>query len=178
MKIILVRHCTTSWNREKRLQGQTDVPLDTGGLAETKVLGIRMAVLGIERIISSQLQRALQTAGAISGACNLPVEIDTRICEASFGSLEGNTKEEALRKYGDSILPHWNDEWQQYDFRPWGGESQAQVKERHMQVVSDIQARPEKTVLMVGHGRGFATLLGALSQEPTLRRNEWRVVII
>ena len=67
MHILLVRHGETSWNREGRYQGRTDVPLSPDGESQVRALGARLAHVSIARAISSPLVRAKRTAEAILG---------------------------------------------------------------------------------------------------------------
>ncbi|MCL2587681.1 MAG: histidine phosphatase family protein [Firmicutes bacterium] len=87
--IYLVRHGQTDWNAQGRLQGQTDIPLNGIGLGQAQVAAAEVADLEIDKIYSSDLLRALQTAQIIAEGKGLQVTQDSRLREFSFGNAEG-----------------------------------------------------------------------------------------
>lgn len=64
--IYLVRHGQTDWNIEHRIQGQTDVPLNATGRAQAVELSEKLSNFNIQKIISSDLSRAKETAEIIN----------------------------------------------------------------------------------------------------------------
>ena len=110
MKIILLRHGETIWNKESRLQGQRDIPLSDIGAEQIRTTGAHLAASGIhiDHILSSPLQRARKSAEIIAHALNYPIEnitSSTLFMERSFGECEGFTYGEALAKYPDGNYP-------------------------------------------------------------------------
>lgn len=89
MKLYIIRHGETAWNKEKRFQGQTDIPLAENGIELAKKVGKGMKDIHFDYIISSPLTRAIQTAKLIKGERNIPIITDERIQEISFGAWEG-----------------------------------------------------------------------------------------
>ena len=89
MILYVIRHGETAWNKVRRLQGQTDIPLAEEGIRLAKETGIGMKDILIDLVISSPLQRALQTAECITEGRNIPILTDERIQEISFGDWEG-----------------------------------------------------------------------------------------
>jgi len=87
--IYLMRHGETDMNREQRLQGQIDCPLNENGVAEALRTAEILQRSGIffERIYSSPLKRAVRTAEIIGGGIEIITE--PLITEMSFGSYEG-----------------------------------------------------------------------------------------
>ena len=73
--LIFIRHGETAWNREKRFQGHSDVPLNERGLLQAELLAGALPREGVSRLLSSPLIRARQTAGIIGARLNLTVEI-------------------------------------------------------------------------------------------------------
>ena len=89
VRIMLVRHGETDWNREGRIQGQTDIPLNARGLKQAKDVARKLASLKIEHIFSSPLERALRTAQEISDHKGIGVIVDERLREMSQGEWDG-----------------------------------------------------------------------------------------
>lgn len=177
MKLILTRHTTTAWNLAGRIQGQTDIALNEQGKAEAEQLAKLLVGLDIDFIVSSDLKRSSETAEIVNALLAVPLQLDKRLRECSFGTIEGLTRPEAIKQYGPSIAPNWEDGQPAYDFRPFGGEHRADVLARHMDVLKSLASdKPNNTVLLVGHGRGLRTLLAGLGQSPELNRGEYRMI--
>ena len=175
-KFVIVRHSTTSWNRQERLQGQTDIEIDVGGFMEASELADKLLPFKIVKIISSDLRRAMQTADVINKKLKVDLVSDIRLRECSFGSLEGLTRAEAVNKYGKQVLKDLDNNYINYDFRRFSGETREIVLRRHQEAIENYV--PEGIILIVGHGRGLNTLLYQLGIEPNLKRGEFRLVEI
>lgn len=122
-RLAIIRHGHTAWNRAGRIQGRTDIPLDTQAEADLAAqqlpAGWRDAA-----VVSSPLQRAAQTAALISGRD--PVAVDA-LTEMDWGDWEG-LKGVDLKADPDSgfrDIEHWG-----WDYRPPKGESPQDVWER------------------------------------------------
>lgn len=89
MKLYLLRHGSTDWNKLMLLQGQTDIPLNEDGINAARKCGEEMANIPFHKIYTSTLKRAYKTAELIRGSRNIPIVKDERIIEACFGELEG-----------------------------------------------------------------------------------------
>lgn len=89
MEIFIVRHGETLWNREKRFQGSADIELSDYGRELAHKTADGMKDIRFDRIISSPLVRAKETAEILRRDREIPVEIDPRITEMSFGIYEG-----------------------------------------------------------------------------------------
>jgi broad specificity phosphatase PhoE len=90
IKIILVRHGETEWNKVHRLQGgSSDTPLNELGKQQAENLALRLKTEEIDAIYSSPLQRAWHTAQAIARYHGLSVNILSELKEMSVGELEG-----------------------------------------------------------------------------------------
>ena len=87
--IYLVRHGQTDWNTIRRIQGQTDVPLNDIGRHEAFLSGKKLASIKIDKIISSDLLRAKETAEIINRFLSRSITFDTRLREINFGDLQG-----------------------------------------------------------------------------------------
>ena len=88
MLLYVVRHGTTAWNEEGKVQGITDIPLSQKGIEEAELLKKEIDNLHFDVVISSPLIRARQTAKILVGN-TLPINTDDRIRERDWGFNEG-----------------------------------------------------------------------------------------
>ncbi len=157
MRLYLVRHGQTDWNVQKRAQGHTDRPLDEIGVQQAKRVGKAFLDLPVQRILTSDLLRATQTAEEVARRVKLPVEVTANLRERGFGEWEGQNFAEIAIRFGFEA-----------DFRgvsrnevtPPGGESFVEVWQRLETVVKDVRNRNEDTAI-VAHG-GTCSLLMAM----------------
>ena len=98
MKVYLVRHGETEWNRRGTIQGQADIPLNEKGEDLAFLTGQKMKDIPFKRIYTSPLSRARRTAELISGQRGLPLMEDSRLLEISYGNREGGETYDDLRK--------------------------------------------------------------------------------
>ena len=92
--ILFCRHGETEWNRSRRIMGTLDVPLSETGRRQCERLGAMLQDLAIERIVSSPLARASETARILSGLLDVEVSYDDDLEEVRFGCWQGKTYEE------------------------------------------------------------------------------------
>ncbi|MDX9800752.1 MAG: histidine phosphatase family protein [Spirochaetia bacterium] len=91
-KLYLVRHGETVWNREDKMQGIKDSPLTEKGIKHAKILGIKLGSElpgGIDKIYTSSLGRAYETAAIIGNRLSMSVTADDRLQERNMGIFEG-----------------------------------------------------------------------------------------
>ena len=141
-RIALLRHFPTSWNREHRLQGQTDIPLTDEARQELHGLAIP-APWDTARIIASPLLRAAETARIL--ARGRPVANDPRLVEISYGEWEGQHGADLL---ADPDSGYVNVEDGGWHLRPPGGESPWEVWERVRPALAGIAAEAAPTLLV------------------------------
>ena len=89
--IYCIRHGQTDWNSEKRMQGITDIPLNDRGIFEARLAAKEVSKIKWDRIISSPLSRACQTAEILNQRIGLQIETDERLAELNLGNLEGKS---------------------------------------------------------------------------------------
>ena len=94
MKLYIMRHGETDWNKEKRIQGNTDIPLNAYSEELARVTAEGLKDTQFDYIFSSPLKRAYRTAEIIRGTSPVEIVTDNRLIEMSFGSYEGTTKDE------------------------------------------------------------------------------------
>ena len=94
MKIYLIRHGETDWNKERRLQGRKDIPLNENGVQVAKLTAESLSQVKFDKVYSSPLKRAFETATLVT-AGQYTIEKETRLLEIDFGVCEGACTEEA-----------------------------------------------------------------------------------
>jgi broad specificity phosphatase PhoE len=146
-KVFLVRHGATDWNIEKRAQGHADIDLNDEGRRQAAGAAQELTHHDIDAVYSSDLKRAMDTAGPIAAAKGLKVEVDKDFREIDQGEWEGLTT--------DEISARWPDLWgpnRHYNTRP-GGESPQQVRERSLAALARaVAAHPDGAIVVVSHG--------------------------
>jgi probable phosphoglycerate mutase len=154
--IYLVRHGETDWNREQRLQGVVDVPLNEAGTAQARHLAHQFAALSIACIISSPLVRASATAAICAEACGCPLRIDPRLREVDHGSWSGLTLPDIGRRFPTLVS---NGQLTPAAYDSSGGERLSDVQRRVAATLADLLSRHEgHSVLVVGHGIALALM--------------------
>jgi probable phosphoglycerate mutase len=151
-RFCLVRHGETDWNLERRLQGHTDIPLNSRGLAQAAQMAsaLKKINLQFDVLYTSDLIRAAKTAQAIKSLFGVKAHIDQSLRERHLGALQGLTTTE-----GPQLEPElWNIHLSrdlQHDLR--GGESIRQFANRIHQALEKLHRQhPGKTILLVSHG--------------------------
>jgi broad specificity phosphatase PhoE len=147
--IVVVRHGETDWNRDRRVQGQSDIPLNEVGRRQARALSTELDGRAFAAVYSSDLLRARETATILAAPRSLPVVTLAALREKHFGSWEGLTDAEVLERF-----PHAAE-------GPWGdGETSATMSCRVVQAVSEIAAaHVGDGVLVVTHGGPIRALL-------------------
>ena len=119
-KVVLIRHGESSWNKENRFTGWTDVPLSDKGTAEAREAGKLLKKEGFtfDLAFTSVLKRAVKTLWLALEEMDLmwiPVTHSWRLNERHYGALQGLNKAETAAKYGDAQVKIWR---RSYDVRP------------------------------------------------------------
>ncbi|MGW9586520.1 histidine phosphatase family protein [Microbacterium sp. NPDC055455] len=104
--LILIRHGETDWNRDRRIQGSTDIPLNDNGRAQARATAaaLRERLSGADQptIVSSDLARARETAEIIAGELDLAAPRTYRgLRERAYGEAEGLGVDEFRTRWGD-----------------------------------------------------------------------------
>ena len=120
LRLVLLRHGESTWNRENRFTGWTDVDLSDKGRAEARDAGRLMAVEKFEFDVAytSVLKRAIRTLWIALDEMDLmwiPVHRSWRLNERHYGALQGLNKAETAAQYGDAQVKIWR---RSYDIPP------------------------------------------------------------
>ena len=169
VRLLLIRHGETDWNRALRFQGQLDVPLNAMGREQARRVGLRLAAMhrqgdaAVPELHSSDLQRAVQTAEPITwsshdtpsaGAAHaqaVPLNTLRALREQHFGVFEGQTAADNQTQHPDL----W-DRWRRFDANfalPGGGESTQDFHDRVIAALLDLCRDTDRADLtVVTHG--------------------------
>ncbi|MEZ5707734.1 MAG: histidine phosphatase family protein [Burkholderiaceae bacterium] len=149
-RIVAVRHGETDWNRETRIQGHTDIPLNDHGQWQAVQLGLALREESFAACYSSDLIRAQATAEAVARHHRLPVAHHQGLRERSFGAFEGQTWKTLETRFPQETLA-WRK--REPDFAPPLGESLTDLRSRVVASVTELAARhPGEQILVVAHG--------------------------
>ena len=146
--IYFIRHGETAYNREGRVQGHLDIPLNEKGLKQAAEAREVCKDKQINVIYCSPLQRALETAKIVNEYHGVQIVIDDRLIELHMGSVQGKTIKECTEqelKYAFE-KPEKN-----------GGESLPDLFKRVGDVYKDVESL-NKNVLIVSHGGVYRAL--------------------
>ena len=168
MRIFCVRHGETDWNADGRFQGQIDVPLNARGKAQALAAGAALKSIGFERIWSSPLSRASDTAKAIAeaGAFNGDILFHPDFTEIAHGLWEGRLASEVASLY-PGLLEAWRKTPETVTMPE--GERLEDVRARAVpaweELSENARADNVKNILLVSHDATlrvlFCHLLGA-----------------
>lgn len=119
-KIVLLRHGESTWNKENRFTGWTDVDLTEKGIEEARKAGDLLKKEGFvfDKAYTSYLKRAVKTLNNVLDRMDqdwIPVEKSWRLNEKHYGALQGLNKSETAEKYGDEQVLIWR---RSYDVAP------------------------------------------------------------
>lgn len=150
MNLFLIRHGMTDAAANFRFAGHTDVSLNGLGHQQARALSERLQSMQFDAIISSDLQRARDTAQYIATKQHMAIETDPRLREMSFGTWEGLQYNE-IQETDAELLHQW--ETDPLGVHPPQGESGAEVQTRILAALAEtLQRFPEGNVIWVSHG--------------------------
>jgi len=163
-----IRHGETDWNRESRLQGQRDIPINATGRAQARHCAAILRDLMAREpnskpdFVSSPLGRARETMEIMRATLGLAPQsyrVDAPLAEISFGDWEGFTIDELRRTASEAVAARERDKW---GFAPPGAETYATMSQR----VRDWYDSLSRDTVAVAHGgtlRGLLVQLGIFS---------------
>jgi 2,3-bisphosphoglycerate-dependent phosphoglycerate mutase/probable phosphoglycerate mutase len=165
--VVLLRHGQTDYNVAGRMQGHIDSVLTKTGVAQAVHVAPEIARLAPDRLISSDLGRAADTAEAVAAASGQPVKLDSRLRETHLGEWQGQTVAEIEEAYPGAIATWRSDP----AWAPPGGESRIEVVRRAMPVVEELDdefsSGPDTTAVLIAHGGLIAGLVCGMLALPT-----------
>ncbi len=170
IRIVLWRHGQTDWNVQNRFQGHSDIPLNKVGQYQAAEAAKVLAALRPDRIISSDLIRAQQTAAALAQITDIKVEINPGIRETDGGLWEGKLASENRASHGELFTS-----WYEGGDEPAGvtGERRSDVAKRAVSVIEKETANFSGTIVFVTHGGTVRSVLGSILKLPI---PQWGVI--
>ncbi len=127
-RLYLIRHGQTDLNRDARFRGLSDVPLNEQGKREAAGAGRLLESSRVERVYTSPVRRAAETAAAIACAIRGTVEVDDDFTDIDYGQWQGLTVDEVRARFGEAQLRSWRKDPCSFTFP--GGDSIASVRGR------------------------------------------------
>jgi 2,3-bisphosphoglycerate-dependent phosphoglycerate mutase len=162
-KLHLIRHGETDWNRDGRIQGQSDPPLSETGREQALALAERLGAEPIGELWSSDLRRALATAEPLATRLGLHIRVSPALRERSFGTNEGRVAAEVAAELGTVAGTAWHGP----DDRHPEGESKREVYERVAEFLDVLLAEsPADEIALVTSGGPIQMARAYLTREP------------
>ena len=165
MKIYLIRHGETDQNKCKCLQGRSDIELNEYGRELARKTAEGLKDIPFDIIFTSPLKRARETAEIIRGKREIPIVLEERIQEISFGEYEGLCYGKENYSIPDKDFMNFFNKPQDYKTPP-GGESLEEVITRTGEFLQEIlqkEAYKDKNILLSTHGCALKACLANIN---------------
>jgi alpha-ribazole phosphatase/probable phosphoglycerate mutase len=150
LSLVFIRHGTSTWNDERRIQGQLDPPLSEKGRDQARKLGARFRDTQVDGFYSSDLARARETAGAIAEVIGQSPEFRPELREVALGEWEGLQRADIMARYPEK-WGQWT-EHPSWDIVPGGEGTDAFESRVGAAIESLIERHRSGRVLVVTHG--------------------------
>ena len=165
MEIYIIRHGQTVWNAKKLLQGSTDIELNENGRELAGITGQNLEEVAFDKIYSSPLIRAYETACLIRGHRNIPIIRDERLRELCFGSNEGKDFSKLLADESDPF--HYFFKQPELYRAPADGETLEHICVRAKEFLTEVvepQRDKLERIMIVAHGAMNKALMCHIKQ--------------
>lgn len=158
MRLLLVRHGETEWNKDNRVLGRTDIELNRIGVSQTEALVRKLSPINIDAVFSSPLKRASDVGNAIANEHKIKCTIEKRLIEMNFGVFEGVQRDDGA----------YQKQKRMYFMKYPDGESYLQVAGRVYPLLGELKNKyKDKTVLLVTHN-GICRIISSFFEDMTL----------
>ena len=148
--LFLFRHGETDWNREGRLQGHTDTPLNATGLAQAQALAERLRAHRLDAVVSSDLARAWTTGQIVAEGLGIPLIREPGLRETHIGEAEGLFWPEVKSRFGEALTERW---FTDDDAAFPGGETGLETRSRGLAALRRFVAeQPYRRIGVSTHG--------------------------
>ena len=161
--IYLTRHGETEWNEKKLIQGHTDIPLNTKGKEQAKLLGKQLKDIDFDVVFSSDLLRAANSAEIIIKEKEMTVIKIKSLRERFFGRFEGKSLDEMRKAFGEVMLVTKE---KQKKLKIYDVENDEEIITRLIPFMKKIAKQYiGKKILMVTHGGLLRAFLSYVNYE-------------
>ena len=166
-QVLLIRHGDTDWNAEQRWQGHTDIPLNQTGIAQAERLAGSSSCCSLEALLSSDLERAHQTAQIIASRLEISLCTAKRLREVDVGQAEGLGYQEVVEHFGPETIRRWRSvDPADLDFALEQGETKRKAVRRALKVLTQfLHSSEAESIGVVTHGMLIRTLIHYLFPE-------------
>jgi probable phosphoglycerate mutase len=161
--VLLARHGETTWNRSGRVQGWAPTPLTERGHDQAAALGAALAsTADVDRLVSSDLRRAVETARHVARATGVDPETDAGWRERDFGCMQGLSVTDLFGGHPEYALGESG--IAAATARPDSGETVIETRDRVLAAWGRLHADlpADETVVVVAHGGPIRLLLGSI----------------
>ena len=168
MKVYLIRHGETDFNKQRKLQGQCDIELNEYGRELARMTAQGLKDVAFDVVYTSPLKRAKETAQIIIGEREISVIEEPRIQEISFGDYEGLCCQGENFNIPDKSFRNFFDLPEEYNVPP-NGEAFEEIIERTGAFWKELLQKKEladKTVLISTHGCALKAILANINPVP------------
>ena len=168
MILYLLRHGETDLNKQRRIQGQSDIPLNDYGRELARATKEGLKDVKFDMVFTSPLIRAKETAHIVLEGQDIPMIEESRIQEIGFGEYEGLCCSEENYNIPDKHFLKFFDDPANYNIPP-GGESFQQVIDRTGDFLKELLEKEEyadKTILLSTHGCALKAILANVNKTP------------
>lgn len=165
MILYIIRHGETDWNVKRRFQGRSDIPLNDEGRRLARVTSEALRDIPFNKIYTSPLKRAYETAMIIKGGRDIPVITEQRIIEIGFGEYEGLCCGKDNYNIPDPAFMNFFDRPEAYK-PPRGAEGIDELKARTADFLREIvynRNMENDTILVSTHGAALRGLLSFIN---------------
>lgn len=170
MRLLLIRHGQSVGNAAGIIQGHTEFALTELGQTQAKVTAVRLAREKVDRIATSPLLRAMQTAASVASALALPVEEEPALREYDMGQASGLTGAEIRERF-----PHVLDAYSRGERATFPGEEGRDVFAARIGTFLERVRESDETVVAVAHGGVISAVCYEILGIDTRRRGIFQV---
>lgn len=173
IRLFLIRHGETAWNVLGKYQGQSDVALSENGIEQAERLAANFPADTLDRVYTSDLIRAAETAQMVAGRFGIPVKKCRDFREIDFGDWEGRTYKEIASRWPEAMANFFR---HPDILKIPNGETFQELQIRAMKALTHIlsdKENEEKNVAVFAHGAIIRTMLAGVLGMPLA--NLWRI---